>query len=152
MFSMKETRCYYITPLLNAILITVVHYGSFNSDTFRDENKYKNMHFQMFHLLSQVHMKYYKNIESPLYIVRLRKIVELAYMISKNNCTFYLNNLDISNVRSKIPRSADNIQIPRFNIIIYGNRTITYIALLLWNILSGEMKASRTLSTFEKKS
>ena len=42
------------------------------------------------------------------------------------------------------------MQIPRFNTVTYGNQSITYIAPLLWNILSGEMKMSRILSALKQ--
>ena len=49
MSSVKVTRCYSITPLLNVILIIVAHYGIFVSMLIHLKlKKYKNVHFAMF--------------------------------------------------------------------------------------------------------
>ena len=81
--------------------------------------------------------------KSPLYIIRPRKIVELTYMISINKCPSYLRSLVVTgNVCNKTWRSANNMQIPRFNTVTYGKWLITYNALLLWKSLSEDMKTS----------
>ena len=101
MSSVKVTRCYSITPLLNVILIIVVHYGIF----------------------------------APLFIVRLRKIAELVYMVSENMCPTYLNNLFTKNLCNRTLRSAHNKQLPTFNTVKYGKRSIKYNGPQLWNSL-----------------
>ena len=88
--------------------------------------------------------------KSPLYILRLRKIVELVYMISINKCPSYLKSLVTSNICNTSLRSANNMHIPRFNTVTYGKRSMTYNAPLLWNSLSQDMKTSPTLSAFKQ--
>ena len=51
--------------------------------------------------------------KSHFYIVRLRKTVELTYMLSNNNCTSYLNSLVIDNMCDTTPHSGGIIQIQR---------------------------------------
>ena len=56
----------------------------------------------------------------------------------------YLSNLITGNTCRKTLRSPDNMQIPIFNTVRYGKRSIAYITPLLWNNLANEMKTSRT--------
>jgi hypothetical protein len=88
--------------------------------------------------------------KSPLYIIRLRKIVELVYMISINTCPSYLKSLVTSNACNNNIRYVNNMQIPRFKTVPYGKRSIRYNAPLLWNSLSEDMKTSQTLSAFKQ--
>jgi len=80
---MKVASCYIIL-LLNVILITAVNYGIFVQILILLRlKKYKNVFFYV----SLVNTNTYEELlqifyKSPLYIIILRKIVELTYMIS----------------------------------------------------------------------
>ena len=77
---------------------------------------------------------------------KVAKIAELVYMVSENMCPTYLNNLFTNNLCNRTLRSAHNKQLPTFNTVKYGKRSIKYNGPQLWNSLPDEMKTSSTLS------
>ena len=71
-------------------------------------------------------------------------------MVSENMCPTYLNNLFTNNLCNRTLRSAHNKQLPTFNTVKYGKRSIKYHGPQLWNCLPDEMKTSSTLSAFKQ--
>ena len=65
-------------------------------------------------------------------------------------CPTYLNHLFTNNSCNRTLRSAHNKQLPTFNTVKYGKRSIKYNGLQLWNSLPDEMKTSSTLSDFKQ--
>ena len=129
---------------------TLWHFCS-NVDTFKVEKIQKRA---LRYVSRQMTSPYEELLQicqkSPLYIVRLRKIAELVYMVSENMCPTYLNNLFTSNLCNRTLRSAHNKQLPTFNTVKYGKRSIKYYGPQLWNSLPDEMKTSSTLSAFKQ--
>ena len=94
-------RCYSTTPLLNVILIIVVHYGIFVPMLIH--LKLKKIQKRALRYVSRQMTSPYEELlqisqKSPPYIVRLRKIAELVYMVSENMCRLDLNNLFTNNL------------------------------------------------------
>ena len=135
MSSVKVTRCYSITPLLNVILIIVVHYGIFVPMLIHLKLQKKIQKRALRYVYRQMTSPYEELLQicqmSPLYIVRLRKIAELVYMVSANICPTYLNNLFTNNSCNR----AHNKQLPTFNTVKYGKRSIKHNGPQLWNSL-----------------
>ena len=129
---------------------TLWHFCS-NVDTFKVEKIQKRA---LRYVSRQMTSPYEELLQicqkSPLYIVRLRKIAELVYMVSENMCPTYLNNLFTNNLCNRTLRSAHNKQLPTFNTVKYGKRSIKYNGPQLWNSLPDEMKTSSTLSAFKQ--
>jgi len=80
----------------------------------------------------------------------MKTVIMVAYTISINKCRSYLKRLVISNVCNKTLRSANNMQIPRFNTVTYGKQAMIHYAPLSWNSLSEDKKTSPTLSVFNQ--
>ena len=88
-----------------------------NSDTFKIEKVQKRAlrYVSIFNTSTSEELLQISH-KSPLYIIRVRKIVELTCMISINKCPFYLRSQVTGNVCNKTLRTANNMRIPIFNI------------------------------------
>jgi len=131
---------------------TLWHFCS-NNDTYKVEKIQKralryvtsdfNSSYESLLLISQ---------KSPLYVVRLRKIVELVHKISQDKCPSYLKNLIESKTSNRLLRSVNNMYLPKFKTITFGKRSLKYTAPLLWNTLPEELNCSKlSVSAFKQQ-
>ncbi len=88
--------------------------------------------------------------KSPLYVVRLRKIVELVYRINNGKSPSYLKELFTKNVTSRTLRSKNDMSLPKFKTMTYGKQSLKYTAALLWNDLANDAKESDSLHSFKQ--
>jgi len=130
---------------------TLWHFCS-NSDTTKIEKVQKRA---LRYVISNFESNYVDLLQtcskSPLYVVRLRKIVELVYRINNGKSPSYLNVLFSKNATKRILRSKNDMSLPKFKTITYGKQSLKYTAALLWNDLANDVKDSDSLHSFKHK-
>ena len=87
--------------------------------------------------------------KSPLYVIRLRKIVELIYRINNGMSPSYLGNIIKHREVTKEFRSNNRIAIPKFRTVKYGKKSICYLASMLWNSLDNNSRLADNLNSFK---
>ncbi len=90
--------------------------------------------------------------KSSLYVMRLRKIVEVLYKILNGMYPKYLDKY--VNMKDNGPydmRVSNKLLAPRFQTIKYGKNSLQYMSVTLWNILGNKITSACTLNDFKRR-
>ena len=85
----------------------------------------------------------------PLFVQRIRKMMESVYKILKGNCPHYLRALcqEKHAIRYDF-RAENNVFIPKYQTICYGKKSFKYNAPYVWNSLANDVKDATSLNEF----
>ena len=87
--------------------------------------------------------------KSPLYVIRLRKILELVFKILNKKTPMYLSIFAKRKISVRTLRRCNDLHLPKFKTILYGKKTMTYLAAMLWNSLDNDIQNAITLTNFK---
>ena len=85
-----------------------------------------------------------------LYVQRLRYIVLEVFKIYHGLCPKYLCDLIQKRNTSRSTRLINNVEIPRFSSVTYGQNSFRVEGAKLWNSLSDDLKACTNLKMFKR--
>ena len=89
--------------------------------------------------------------KSPVYIVRLRKMMEVVFKILNNSAPIYLSDIVNLKPNDRNLRCSYSIKIPTFHTMTYGKKSLTYFAGVIWNNLDNDIKCAETFKMFKSK-
>ena len=121
-----------------------------NSDTYKIEK----LQAKALRLITNNHHDSYSILlriceKSPLYVVRIRKLLETVFKIKHHDCPKYLSSLITSKHNVFNLRASDTLVTPKFKSVKYGKNSFTYFAPFHWNILTNECKNAGCKKSFK---
>ena len=150
-FLTSQVRCYYIIVLLNVILTIVQLSGFFSkNNTCKIENlEKKALRFIKMNFNSSYTLLLDDCNKCPLYhgmyVVRIKRFVELVYKVAHDKCPIYLNDW----ITEKYTRSQNDMYIPQYKTITYGKHTFIYQAPYYWNKLPNLITNAHNFNVFK---
>ena len=115
-----------------------------NYDTLKIEKlQEKALRYSMLDFKSPYKQLLYNCGKSTLFVQRLQKLMEVIY-------PSYLNDI-ITVEELQHLRFQARLLVPRFSIIRYGKKSLSYLSPVLWNTLDNDIKQSNALTAFKKR-
>jgi hypothetical protein len=90
-----------------------------------------------------------KSDKVPLYIIRIRKALEMVFKMKNNMCPEYLNNLIACKDNDYNLRADNLLVIPKFKTVTYGKKSFYYMAPFTWNENNNYIKECVSLVSFK---
>jgi hypothetical protein len=86
----------------------------------------------------------------PLYIIRMHRIIEMVFKINSEMTPKYLGSLTLpKNVKYDL-RAENNLCLPSFKTVTYGQKCLKYYGPFYWNQLPNDLKVSMSFINFKQ--